>query len=76
MLRGRDIVCGDHDKISEDFVHVVTYDAYKPGHLYMNGPEISDILFTKHDRELACEVFLNSIKSKRSPEIMKLVEMS
>ena len=22
-------------KISEDFVHVVTYDAYKPGHLYM-----------------------------------------
>ena len=41
-----------------------------------NGPEISDILFTKHDRELACEVFLNSIKSKRSPKIMKLVEMS
>ena len=22
-------------KISEDFVHVVTYDAYKPGHLHM-----------------------------------------
>ena len=22
-------------KISEDFVHVVTYDAYKPGHVYM-----------------------------------------
>ena len=27
-------------------------------------------------REIACEVFLNSIKSKRSPKIMKLVEMS
>ena len=22
-------------KISEDFVHVVTYDAYKPGHLHV-----------------------------------------
>ena len=44
--------------------------------LSRNGPEISDILFTKHDRELAYEVFLNSIKSKRSPKIMKLVKMS
>ena len=31
---------------------------------------------TKHDRELACEIFLNSIKRKRSLKIMKLVEMS
>ena len=23
-------------KISEDFVHVVTYDGYKPGHLHMS----------------------------------------
>ena len=42
----------------------------------MNGSEISDILFTKHVREIACEVFINSIKNKRSPKIMKLVEMS
>ena len=24
-------------KILEDFMHVVTYDAYKPGHLYLAG---------------------------------------
>ena len=34
-----------------------------------------DILFTKHVREIVCEVFINSIKSKRSPKIMKRVEM-
>ena len=41
-----------------------------------NKPPISNILFTKHDHELAVELFLNSIKSKRSPKIIKLVKMS
>ena len=33
-------------------------------------------LVHEHVREIACEVFINSIKSKRSPKIMKRVEMS
>ena len=39
-------------------------------------PKFWTFLFTKHVREIACEVFINSIKSKQSPKIMKLVEMS
>jgi hypothetical protein len=37
----------------------------------MNVPEISHIFFTKHDQELAGELFLNYIKYKQSPKIMK-----
>ena len=45
-----------------------------------DGPVVSydglDARLVMHVHEIACEVFLNSIKSKRCPKIMKLVEMS
>ena len=48
-------------KISEDFVHVVTYDAYKPGHLYMwyqiSHVEMSCFVSIVHDN--VHEIFWN-----------------
>ena len=38
--------------------------------------EISNIYFMKHDHQLVKKVFFNYIKCKRSPKIMKLVEVS
>jgi hypothetical protein len=37
---------------------------------------ISSTMLTKHDRELAIQLFKNCIKHKQSPKIMKLVPMS
>ena len=44
--------------------------------LSMNGPEISNTMFTKHRDEPVVKLFLNCIKSKCGQKIMKLVEMS
>jgi hypothetical protein len=39
-------------------------------------PEPSSTMLTKHDRELAIQLFKNCIKHKQSQKIMKLVHMS
>ena len=41
-----------------------------------NSHEITSILLSKHGDVLAVKVYLNYIKFKRSPKIMKLVEVS
>jgi len=42
----------------------------------MDPKEILNILFRKHDLHRVPERFLNSIKSKRIPKIMKFNKMS
>jgi hypothetical protein len=42
----------------------------------MNKPESSSTMLTKHDRELAIQLFKSCIKHKESQKIMKLVHIS
>jgi hypothetical protein len=41
-----------------------------------SSTESSSTMLTKHDRELAIQLFKNCIKHKQSQKIMKLVHMS
>jgi hypothetical protein len=43
---------------------------------FRNTPEFSSTMLTKHDRELATQLFKNCIKHNQSQKIMKLVNMS
>jgi hypothetical protein len=43
---------------------------------FRSRPEPSSFMLTKHDRELAIQLFKNCIKHKQSQKIMKLVHMS
>ena len=45
-------------KFSEDFMHVVTYDAYKPGHLYI-WSHVEMLGFLSIIRDDVLEIFLN-----------------
>jgi hypothetical protein len=48
----------------------ISYDDFR------NRPESLSTMLTKHDRELAIQLFKNCIKHKQSQKIMKLVHMS
>jgi hypothetical protein len=57
---------------SKNDIHVAECSACEA--VSRNIPQISN-MFMKQDHELAGELFLKSIKRKRSPKIMKLVEI-
>jgi energy-converting hydrogenase Eha subunit H len=45
-------------------------------HLFMKISILHITMLTKHDRELAIQLFKNCIKHKQNQKIMKLVHMS